>query len=77
MNSHSLPSWIRANVASTLAKTGQEWVDYFGKYNSGTHSGQWIVVDKSKDVTDNGMIIFFEQAFSMIRVSDMTERLTQ
>ena len=76
LNPKALPSWIRVNIASTLAKNGAEWIDYYAKYNSGTHSGQWIVVDKSKMNSDSGLVVFLEQAFSMIRVSDMTERIS-
>ena len=76
MNPRTVPSWIRVNVASNLARSGQEWVDYYAKYNSATHSGQWVVVDKARINEDTGLVIFIELAFSMIRVTDVTENMT-
>ena len=58
LNPKALPSWIRVNIASTMAKTGEEWIDYYAKYNSGTHSGQWIVVDKAKMNNNYGFVMF-------------------
>jgi hypothetical protein len=77
MNSRTVPSWIRVNIASNLAKTGQDWVDYYSKYSSGTHSGQWVVVDKSRINSDSGLVILLELAFSMIRVSDVTQYMKE
>ena len=77
MNSRTVPSWIRVNVASVLAKTGQEWVDWFSKYNSATHSGQWVVIDKSKIKESSGLVLFLEQAFSMVKVTDVTNQLLE
>lgn len=59
MNPKTVPSWIRVNVASNLAKNSQEWVDYFAKYNSATHSGQWIIIDKSNLNSDSNLVVFF------------------
>lgn len=32
-------------LANVLAKRGQEWVETFAQYNSGTYNNQWMVVD--------------------------------
>jgi hypothetical protein len=74
---NSLPSWIRANLAGNLARTGQEWIDYYSKYNSGTHSAHWIVVDPGQFHSDRNLVLFYEQAFSMIRVTDVTSNITE
>lgn len=75
LNPHTVPCWLRAIVASNLARNGQEWMDYFSKYNSGTHSSQWIIIDPAQ--TDTNAVIFLEQAFSLIKIHDMTDRLNK
>ncbi len=41
----TVPTWMRAMVANTLAQNGEEWTAIFAKYNSGTYNNQWLVVD--------------------------------
>ncbi|XP_040069470.1 putative phospholipase B-like 2 isoform X1 [Ixodes scapularis] len=38
-------TWVRGMVATRLAVTSPQWVDYFGKLNSGTYNNQWMVLD--------------------------------
>jgi hypothetical protein len=73
----TVPCWLRAIVASNLARTGQEWMDYFTKYNSGTHSSQWVVVDRAQIKNNANVVVFLEQAFSLIKIHDMTDRLNK
>ena len=44
----NLLSWTRAVVSSTVSRTGPQWADMFGWYNSGTYSNMWIIVDYKK-----------------------------
>ncbi|GIL94293.1 hypothetical protein Vretimale_537, partial [Volvox reticuliferus] len=37
--------WQRAQVANFGAREGSEWVDLFGRQNSGTYNNQWMVLD--------------------------------
>lgn len=62
-------------MASNLARNGQEWIDYFSKYNSGTHNSQWMVIDPSRLSSRSNAVLFLEQAFSLIKIHDMTSRL--
>lgn len=75
INGKSVPGWIRSAVASNLAKTGNEWIDYYMKYNSGTHNCQWVIVDQAQLQTNKNVVIFLEQAFSLFKISDMTDKL--
>jgi hypothetical protein len=77
LNPRSVPCWLRATVASNLARDGQEWISYFSKYNSGTHSSQWVIVDRSQLKSNTNVVVFLEQAFALIKVHDMTERLNR
>ena len=36
LTTESLLYWVRVTVATRMATTGPEWVNYFSKYNSGT-----------------------------------------
>ena len=40
--------FIRNTVANRLARTGREWTELFGKFNSGTYNNQFMVVDYNK-----------------------------
>jgi len=41
----TVPYWVRITVASRMASTGPEWVQWFSMFNSGTYNNQWQVVD--------------------------------
>eukprot|EP01088_Endostelium_zonatum_P015714 TRINITY_DN397_c0_g1_i1.p1 TRINITY_DN397_c0_g1~~TRINITY_DN397_c0_g1_i1.p1 ORF type:complete len:560 (-),score=127.86 TRINITY_DN397_c0_g1_i1:24-1652(-) len=45
---HSVLSWMRIVVANRLATSGQSWIDFFSRHNSGTYNNQWILVDYSR-----------------------------
>ncbi|KYQ94010.1 phospholipase B-like protein [Tieghemostelium lacteum] len=37
--------WVRSMVANRLANSGQEWIDNYVPYQSGTYNNQWMIVD--------------------------------
>jgi len=45
---HTIPKWIRVNIANKLATNNNEWIELFFKENSGTHNNQWLIVDYKK-----------------------------
>lgn len=58
--------WVRSMISNMLAKTGKQWVDIFGKYNSGTYNNQWTVLDwklftPEKEIPDEGVVWILEQ----------------
>lgn len=59
LNPLTVPCWLRATLACNLARTGSEWIDYFSKYNSGTHTNQWVIVDQTQLATRKNAILFF------------------
>lgn len=46
MGPNTVLYYMRAMAATEMADTGKQWVDIFGKYNSGTYNNQWMVVDR-------------------------------
>ncbi|KAG9393948.1 Phospholipase B-like [Carpediemonas membranifera] len=41
----TVPTFIRAQVANSLATNGAEWAEIFKRRNSGTYNNQWLVLD--------------------------------
>ena len=44
----ALMCWMRSVIASRLAYTSKEWVDYFSMFSSGTYNNQWMALDMKK-----------------------------
>lgn len=44
----SVLSWIRVQVANTLATNGKDWIEDFSRENSYTYNNQYFVLDTSK-----------------------------
>jgi len=80
VNSSALLSWIRVILANKMASNGQEWVDTFSKFNSGTYNNQWIVVDMKKLVPGSrlqaGALFILEQIPGYIESADVTNILS-
>lgn len=73
----TVPCWLRATIAVNLARTADEWADYFLKERSGTHNNQWVIVDPSKITSLKSVVLFVEEGFSQFEVIDMTSTLLQ
>lgn len=72
----SVLTWIRSQVASRSATSGDVWHQIISQYNSGTYNNQWIVVDlkKSRDITTgykNNLVWVSEQMPGYIVADDV------
>jgi len=76
----SVLSFIRVLIANKMASNGQEWVDVFSKFNSGTYNNQWIIVDTNKLVPgqslEPGALFILEQIPGYIESADVTQILS-
>ncbi len=45
---HCVLSWQRVRVANLMASSGSEWVEFFGKHQSGTYNNQYMITDLNK-----------------------------
>lgn len=41
----SLLYWVRVMTTTRIASSGEDWVNIFAEYNSGTYNNQWMVLD--------------------------------
>ncbi|RWS24796.1 putative phospholipase B-like 2 [Leptotrombidium deliense] len=68
--------WIRSIVANRIANSGQEWVDVFVKYNSGTYNNQWMIVDykmfEPLRPLKKGLLTVVEQIPTLVAYDDTT-----
>ncbi|KAL3088134.1 hypothetical protein niasHS_009420 [Heterodera schachtii] len=74
--------WVRAIVANRMARTAREWCHIFKRFNSGTYSNQWLIVDYNKfkpytQLPDHGLFYVLEQMPTLIVYKDMTQWLKQ
>lgn len=73
--------WIRNMVANRLASTGEQWVSYFRRHNSGTYNNQWMVVDNKRFVPGTppgaGTLWVLEQLPGVVEAQDVTEILVR
>ena len=75
----SVPYFIRIVVANKLSNSGQSWVNFFSKFNSGTYNNQWMVVDYKKFTqfleVDAGTLWVLEQMPGFVVSKDMSRAL--
>ncbi|CAI2347425.1 unnamed protein product [Caenorhabditis sp. 36 PRJEB53466] len=69
--------WVRSMISNLLARSGKEWVDIFGKYNSGTYNNQWTVLDwklftPGQEIPDKDVVWILEQTPGYAETRDMT-----
>ncbi|CAN7938410.1 unnamed protein product, partial [Ixodes hexagonus] len=73
--------YVRNIVANRLATTGEEWADYFSRYNSGTYNNQWMAVDYKKfspgQPLPDGLLWVLEQLPGYVYKEDLTRVLRQ
>ncbi|KAG9393264.1 Phospholipase B-like [Carpediemonas membranifera] len=74
-------TWMRAIVTNRLATTGQEWVDTFKRFNSGTYVCQWMIVDYKQFTPgeepeeDSGLVTIIETIPGGSADADVTDVL--
>ena len=57
---HSVPKWIRVNLANAYARSPKHWAELFSKYNSGTHNNQWVITDLANPHKEEDLIYLVE-----------------
>ncbi|XP_041349261.1 putative phospholipase B-like 2 [Gigantopelta aegis] len=71
---------VRAWTANRLADNGQQWVQTFARYNSGTYNNEWMVIDYklfqpgSKELKP-GLLTIIEQLPGYVTYADVTDVL--
>jgi len=75
----SVMSWIRVSVANRMAGSGEEWIDIFKQYNSGTYNNQWIIVNYARftpgEPLPDGVLHVVEQIPTRVEFEDVTHYL--
>uniref|UniRef100_A0A1I8BKQ9 Phospholipase B-like n=1 Tax=Meloidogyne hapla TaxID=6305 RepID=A0A1I8BKQ9_MELHA len=75
-NKH-LHCWLRSYLANRLSFTGRDWVQIFGRYNSGTYNNQWTVLDyklfkPKQELPKTDLIWILEQIPGLVVSRDVT-----
>ncbi len=58
-----------------MAKTSDEWTNYFLKERSGTHNNQWVIIDPKNLESKKKVVVYLEDAFSIYEISDVSDML--
>ena len=80
MKPKSVLTWVRIMLANKLAKSAEDWIEYFKKENSGTYNCQFTILDlnkvdlKHKNIQDKALMIV-EQMPGKTETSDVTQNL--
>ncbi|PNW85360.1 hypothetical protein CHLRE_03g182750v5 [Chlamydomonas reinhardtii] len=78
---HCVLSWQRIRLANWMAATGEEWVDVFGRFNSGTYNNQYMVINFNRFVPGKelqpGLLWVVEQLPDIFLTADMTQELAR
>jgi len=74
---NQLHCWVRSTVANQLARTGEEWVQIFSQYNSGTYNNQWTVLDyklfnPGQELPNQNVVWVLEQVPGFTESRDVT-----
>ncbi|GIQ81322.1 phospholipase B-like protein [Kipferlia bialata] len=77
----SVLTWIRSTVAMRGSSSGQEWVDIFKRYNSGSYNNQWQVIDTKRLLpgvgAQPGLLTVLEQIPGYTHDADLTDVLVE
>ncbi|XP_065837350.1 phospholipase B-like 1 [Oscarella lobularis] len=77
----SLLAWHRVKVANTMASTSQMWAEIVAKYNSGTYTNQYMLLDlkrfKAKMSLEDGALWVAEQIPGLTVAQDLTRMLRE
>ena len=49
---------------------------YFSTARSGTHNNQWIILNPSNIGKREDLVVYYEEAFSLYKIIDMSGNLT-
>jgi hypothetical protein len=75
----SVLSYLRALLANQLARDSPDWARLFSKYQSGTYTNQWMVMDLSKFEANSkpkdGFFVVVEEVPGYVHWEDMTSTL--
>ena len=61
LSPRTLPKWIRARIANSVANGAEDWAETFLAENSGTHNDQWLIVDYKQIPKKEKIIYMVEQ----------------
>lgn len=74
-----VPEFIRAVLATAVARTGEQWQFIFGLHNNGCYNNQFMVVDLAllgqPGPLKEGTLWVSEQAPTLFKMADMTSTL--
>lgn len=68
--------FIRNIVSNRLADSGEEWVKYYSRENSGTYNNQFMVIDY-KRMNQSGLLTVLEQMPGFMVHADKSDHLRQ
>jgi hypothetical protein len=60
LSPQTVPTWLRQTIACHLAKSADEWLNYFLKDRSGTHNSQWVIIDPNNLADNKNAVIYVE-----------------
>ncbi|GMH73832.1 hypothetical protein TrST_g1913 [Triparma strigata] len=67
--------WARTMVANQMGVDGESWSKAFSTFHSGTYNNQWLIVDRERFDTDEGLLWIVEEAPGLMHSEDMTKKL--
>jgi len=79
VTSKSTLAWQRVSIANRLAKSGKEWADLVGLYNSGTYNNQYMIINYNLYTPGKplppGLLWVIEQIPGYVESADVTPEL--